>query len=704
MRQVNYNLALVVDPSSPSRIFQGVVNVWSYTLPNGPWIKWNGPNDNTPNSQGGLNIHSDIHALLFDPNNANLLYSGNDGGVYRFDLSGNPAVASTNWTPLNNQLVISQFRTLGFNPNWPGDMAGGLQDNATPRRLLTGRTWFGVPGNAGDGYWSQYDADFRFFNFGGLLVPSPLASTIYVNTNVPDDFDRYAPSISAGTPILGRVNEFWTDPFRPSVMLATTPISGTDSLAGALYYATNVETSTSPNWTCIDPTPTNSTDNVSAVAFARIFPSGSGGVYYVGTGNGRIYVVDVLPGTLMYCGSGTSALRNFPPTPIYTGAMAIDGLAEDPNQPCVLYALSTSAAGANRVLRLAATPTAGGCTAWSAAQAIGGGLNTTVYGQPAPLHRWTMAVDPTSSNRIYVGSAAGLFVGDLSGMTWGWTRTLDIPDTTIVDVKAPVNAAGPHGTLFAATFGRGVYERVQVSPSALSQANVKPAALSNEIRRCQLREVEDPLLRWRVAEVEVEYAYNGDQGDNVWVRPVPTAQGQTSPYFVREIQQVISGTHATNLQVLYEAADAPPGVTTDGLRVEMFPQGGGSFLSHECHASKTWRRDDARVLEVRAEDLVEEGGTGTALVPIQISLSNGAVETRQTPFSVAITQGLGITLEAPRVRTEHDELRVVHVWRKLGHDEISTSPSFTFTLNDDSTAVVSYIMLEARIFLPNVLR
>src|SRR5438128_7710823 len=86
----------------------------------------------TPIDRG---VHVDHHALWIDPQNADRMIQGNDGGVY---LSENGAKS---WRFLNN-LPIGQFYMVAADNNTPYMLCGGLQDN---------NAWCGPSSNVGTG-------------------------------------------------------------------------------------------------------------------------------------------------------------------------------------------------------------------------------------------------------------------------------------------------------------------------------------------------------------------------------------------------------------------------------------------------------------------------------------------------------------------------------------------------------------------------
>ncbi|MBL7997531.1 MAG: hypothetical protein JNL32_02720 [Candidatus Kapabacteria bacterium] len=73
------------------------------------------------------NHHPDIHALVFHPANPNILYDGNDGGVYRTKNLSTTAV----WESLNNGYKVGQFYSIDIDRKGidKGAFIAGAQDN-----------------------------------------------------------------------------------------------------------------------------------------------------------------------------------------------------------------------------------------------------------------------------------------------------------------------------------------------------------------------------------------------------------------------------------------------------------------------------------------------------------------------------------------------------------------------------------------------
>ena len=138
VNQAWYDWYVAASPTNRGRVFLGAIDAFRGDLSGTTWTWTN------ITSQGNNSIHPDQHSLTFAPGNANVIYAGNDGGVYRSATSGNT------WKALNRGLGITEVEYLGSDPTtWQWLMAG-TQDNGTIR--FTGSTvWEHIAdGDGGD--------------------------------------------------------------------------------------------------------------------------------------------------------------------------------------------------------------------------------------------------------------------------------------------------------------------------------------------------------------------------------------------------------------------------------------------------------------------------------------------------------------------------------------------------------------------------
>jgi hypothetical protein len=122
----------------------------------------------------GVSLHPDQHAIAGVPFSGDVVFIGNDGGIFRLDgsfvdssaqcagrgLTGADLTDCTNWlsktpktiTSLNDGLSTLQFQSLSSSAKSPKDIQGGTQDNGT-QATTNGKKWsvtiFGDGGQSG---------------------------------------------------------------------------------------------------------------------------------------------------------------------------------------------------------------------------------------------------------------------------------------------------------------------------------------------------------------------------------------------------------------------------------------------------------------------------------------------------------------------------------------------------------------------------
>ena len=100
-------------------------------------------------------LHADSHAIAFDPVDPNIVWTGNDGGVFKSTAGGTGTWQSLNGglnggTPINSM----QYMSLAVHPTDPYITIGGTQDNGT-HRIKSDGTWTRT--DYGDGGWALID-------------------------------------------------------------------------------------------------------------------------------------------------------------------------------------------------------------------------------------------------------------------------------------------------------------------------------------------------------------------------------------------------------------------------------------------------------------------------------------------------------------------------------------------------------------------
>lgn len=129
--QTGYDLCVAVKPNDVNVVFIGGTNVYRSTsgFTNTAGTTRIGGYAGTGGYTTYTNHHSDIHTFVFANGDNNTLYTGDDGGIQKGDITATTVV----WTPLNNNYVTYQYYHVDIVPT-PGSgdvVVGGAQDNGT---------------------------------------------------------------------------------------------------------------------------------------------------------------------------------------------------------------------------------------------------------------------------------------------------------------------------------------------------------------------------------------------------------------------------------------------------------------------------------------------------------------------------------------------------------------------------------------------
>ena len=176
--QRGYNIDIAVHPQDPNLIFMGLVGLYWST---------NGFRDNNTHRlslRHAAGMHADMHSFTFDPNNSDILYITNDGGVNKTDQSMFPKSVDGNdrvidYFTLNNVgLSVAQCYDI--------DVAGkavyaGTQDQSA---------WLGTSQQSD---WAQYPGGDVFITIaskdGKYLVYTDSRATTNLIVNIDSEFN-----------------------------------------------------------------------------------------------------------------------------------------------------------------------------------------------------------------------------------------------------------------------------------------------------------------------------------------------------------------------------------------------------------------------------------------------------------------------------------------------------------------------------------
>jgi hypothetical protein len=251
VNQAWYDWFLAVAPDNAGQIYCGAISAHRGDLSGTTWT-WT---DIASKPSPGQSIHPDQHAIAFEPGQPQVVYIGNDGGLYRSPDRG------VTWQHLNNGLEITEFEYIAQDLGSSRWLLGGTQDNGTER-------WTGSPtwlhsqdGDGGDCGVNRTDPRTVFHSFYGMGVERSTSRGDWAS------WRWLPPPVAAGEGAL------FYPPFESSATNGSTVAQG----GGALYVSRDNCTS----WTRLAyPT--------AATASAMYIPTAD--QVYVGTTDGRVFV------------------------------------------------------------------------------------------------------------------------------------------------------------------------------------------------------------------------------------------------------------------------------------------------------------------------------------------------------------------------------------------------------------------------------
>ena len=211
--QGSYNLVIAVKPDDSNTVFIGGTNLYrsddGFTTPNNTF-QIGGYKESTvlPYFQMYPNHHPDNHIVTFLPSDPTIMFSANDGGVFRTDDCLNSDVV---WTSLNNGYRTTQFYTVAIDhgPSNSDIVFGGLQDNGTYWTSSSDPQTPWVMPSTGDGSYCAMSDDGAYYYFSrqnGKVIKA----TLDLN-GTPTAFNRMDPITGdAGNYLF--INPFILDP------------------------------------------------------------------------------------------------------------------------------------------------------------------------------------------------------------------------------------------------------------------------------------------------------------------------------------------------------------------------------------------------------------------------------------------------------------------------------------------------------------
>lgn len=652
--QCSFGIALAVDPTDPNHVVFGEVKV-HHSVDGGT----------TFSGLGAGGVHDDFHALVFAPDNPRIIYAGTDGGVFRNSFSSDSShTPGAMWEPRNLELSVAQAPTLAWPSSNQEAAAIGVWDNGTQVRV-SGRTWKAI--NNGDGFVVAADA-----TSGEIIYYNDNAGTSPGNAT-----SRYPDGAS-----FGNVTAVVANPFVPGELFGIGVAGKSDNK----WYVTRGANQSAPNWICADLGPAG------VPSFS--FDFSVDGSYYSSSQNGSIFrfrLPAVLPNVPLCTPTSTAAIGAVIFAQAGTSIGIRISLAVDPFDANALYVLvlpgGTVSSVPSPVIKITK----------SIAGIVTGGSPKTVtpigssLSLPPGVQLTAIGADPAVPGLVYVGTTNGIWEGlpDSSG-AYSWTQNLTVPDTYIAGIvphRGSSFSSGYSGALRVTTYGRGVWERqITVSRTCLALHCLAPRKITCvgcHRAAYQTPPVGDNFEAW----IAIPYFSKVDPGDRSRIRVTPLRNGEPQPYFLIEGNKARKGDNLAFALLRYAGRDAPLGLQTTSLRVELLRSPEGPVLASETvDFRKWWARPDARLLTVSslsAAPLPE-----SLPVTVKIILDSRVIEGK-APLTVPIPLGARVAVQVePNAQTRHG-MRSFDAW-SLGEMAAKTDPRIDVVVTDNTLLTAHY--------------
>lgn len=408
--QAPYNLVITPDPVTPSTVLLGTPVVWRSTDSGMSWADISFGTNN-------VLVHSDLHALVFNPGVAGELWAACDGGLYRSPDAG------TSWTTRNLDLGTLQLYDIGQHPDYDAILIAGAQDNGGFHHSgapIWKRSWvrpgFSHNGMDGDAVLTQIDPFNPYVHYYGTGPEASMWRS--------DDGGRFFSTVWAYFPGTQWWPAFACDPHTPGVIYTGgNEVMRSDARGDAGTWSAISGTLPSP---------------LRAIGFHPTNPL----LVYTGTVHGQVLRLTGPGAGAWTSGTVTSDDLTFTGLPSGLGISAI--LADAAGRVWVtlsdlIHTEGTGELTNNHVFRL--DP---GSMTWVSKS------NGLVDANPIN----TIVADPADTTKLYCGGDRGVYAWNGGTETWA-PMDEGLPN-------APVNKLvvhAPSRKLRAATFGRGVWER-----------------------------------------------------------------------------------------------------------------------------------------------------------------------------------------------------------------------------------------------------
>lgn len=399
-----FNVAIYADNLDSNRVIVGGVNLYETTDGGVNWTcrsHWSGENS-LPRT------HADVHYITKNTNN-NTFFICNDGGLYK-------TTDVTNFTPIYDGMVISQFYDIDVTQAENGKMVGGLQDNSMVERKAG--NWLTHLG--GDGMFAEVSD----INPNLMVGSSQNGGLEFTNDGFASASHRIANGNGYGINEAGPwVTPFQMSPFNDNIFVS--------AFTTKVFYTKTLK--------ALDP------NNKDANLFKSLAISGEGtavrfskadsNICFVGTKTGNLYKINNL------ANASTPTITQL--TSPNAGGFAINDIETSSKGVDTLWVVIDS---------LVYSSFNGG-TSW-----------TNITGNLPSIKKFSIVVDKHSvHNRLYIGTESGVYINQQASVfnPAGWQQySNSLPTFThIRDLEIWYDTlCHSNSSLYAGTYGRGAWK------------------------------------------------------------------------------------------------------------------------------------------------------------------------------------------------------------------------------------------------------
>lgn len=438
--QGSYDMVVRVKPDDSNTVFIAGTNIYRSTTafadPNNTRFI-GGYKEGATLPQVGMyeNHHPDQHVLFFHPNNPNILYSANDGGVFK---TNNCMQDTVQWETFNHGYLTSMFYAAAVDNATANDpiIIAGAQDNGSWFANTTNATTPWVTPRGGDGSYcaiSDNKEEFYFSIQNGKMMKTKLNTS----TGVIDSFTRIDPIPKQDYLF---INPYILDPVDNNKMYLAggNRLYRNNDLAG-IPYASNWD-SISTNWMYFSDTVT-APSQITALACSTT----PAHILYYGTSKKNIYkVVNANTGNPTRTNITSTSTTAIFPVSGYINCIAVD--PQDANKLMVVFSNYS-------VYSLFYSDNGG--TSWK--KAAGNLEATSSGGGNGPSLRWASFLHLADGNTAYlVATSIGLFATDkLQADSTVWVK--QATSTIGNSVCDMIVTRESDGLVVIATHSRGIF-------------------------------------------------------------------------------------------------------------------------------------------------------------------------------------------------------------------------------------------------------